>query len=197
MTAMAARPLTTLLDEIAAQSPAPGGGACAAWGCAMGAGLTEMAATFTLVRPRYAHVHPRMEAIRLRARELRTRAGELAETDAEAYAPVLTALQLPADNTDRPRQLAAALSAAAEIPLALAELAAEVAELAAEVARTGNVHLTGDAQTGALLAESTCRAAARLAEINLAEHDDDPRHERLARACARAAEARAEALDTA
>jgi methenyltetrahydrofolate cyclohydrolase len=35
-----------LLDRLAARTPAPGGGAAAAWACALAAGLVEMAASF-------------------------------------------------------------------------------------------------------------------------------------------------------
>lgn len=194
MSAFGDRALSELLDDVAAQSPSPGGGGCAAWACAMGAGLAEMAAAFTLARPRYADVHERMAAIRVQAGELRSRACELAEHDSEGYAPVLAALQLPPEHPERAQRLADALSAAAETPLAAAEVAAAVAELAAEVARTGNAHLTGDAVTGALLAEAACRAASRLVEINLAGRTGDPRLERLAEAVSRAGAARDEAL---
>ena len=46
MTGFDDRPLRALLDELAARSPAPSGGAAAGWGCAIGAGLAEMAAAF-------------------------------------------------------------------------------------------------------------------------------------------------------
>ncbi|MBA2636837.1 MAG: cyclodeaminase/cyclohydrolase family protein, partial [Solirubrobacterales bacterium] len=39
MTALVDRPLSELLDALAARTPAPGGGCAAAWGCAIAAGL--------------------------------------------------------------------------------------------------------------------------------------------------------------
>jgi formiminotetrahydrofolate cyclodeaminase len=44
--AFADLPLRDVLDELAAHRPVPGGGASAAWACAIGAGLVEMAAAF-------------------------------------------------------------------------------------------------------------------------------------------------------
>jgi methenyltetrahydrofolate cyclohydrolase len=156
-TTAAGRPLGELLDELAAKTPAPGGGTAAGWALALAAGLVEMAAGFAEAEP-----------IRARAGELRGLALELADEELHAYEPVLDAQRSGGD-------VAAALSAAAESPLAIARTAAEVAELGAEVARTGKASLRGDALTGVLLAEAACRAAAQLAEINLAGTPDDPR----------------------
>jgi formiminotetrahydrofolate cyclodeaminase len=194
MLALADRPFKDLLEDVAAERPAPGGGCSAAWTCALAAGLVEMSASFTLAQPRYAELHPRMTEIHTRARDLRSRVLEIAEEELHAYAPVLGALRLPADDPDRPARLDAALSAAAGSPLAVADAAAEIAELAAEVARTGNRHLHGDAVAGVLLGEAACRAAARLVEINLARQPGDDRLQQTAQLVGRAAAARDGAL---
>jgi len=191
--AFADQSLHDVLDAVAAQRPAPGGGSSAAWAGAFGAGLVEMAASFTLARPKYAGVHHRMGDVRGEAKTLRRRLLALAEADAEAYEPVLAALRLPARHPLRDRRLEEAQSTAAEVPLEAAEASAVVAELAAEAARVGNEHLTGDAVTGALLAEAGCRAAARLVEINLAGRAD-PRQARAVEAVRRAGAARDDAL---
>jgi formiminotetrahydrofolate cyclodeaminase len=153
-----------------------------------------MAAGFTLARPAYRERHDRMETIRNRAARLRESLLELAERDLTAYVPVLEALRIPADDANRGARLDAALSAAAETPLAVAEAAAEVAELAAETACDGNTHLRGDAVTGALLAEAACRSAAHLVETNLAGRPEDVRLDAVAALTQRAACARAKAL---
>ena len=191
--AFADQSLHDLLDAVAAQQPAPGGGCSAAWAGAFGAGLVEMVASFTLTRPKYAGVHHRMGHVRHDAKVLRKRLLELAEADADAYEPVLAAMRMPERHPLRERKLEDAQSKAAEVPLATAEAAADVAEHAAEAARVGNAHLTGDAITGALLAEAACRSAARLVEINLAGRVD-PRQARATGAVKRAALAREDAL---
>jgi formiminotetrahydrofolate cyclodeaminase len=175
MSALADRSLGQLLEQVAAESPSPGGGSSCALACALAAGLVEMAASFTLARAEYAQRHERMTRLRERAGELRAQALELAERELTVYAAVLDALRLPEDTPGRAERLDAALSDAADSPLAVARAAAEVAELAAEVARTGNRHLRGDAISGAVLAEAACAAAARLGEINLAGRRGDPR----------------------
>jgi formiminotetrahydrofolate cyclodeaminase len=100
---------------------------------------------------------------------------------------------MPARHPLRERRLDEARSHAADVPLEAAEASATIAELAAEAARVGNEHLTGDAITGALLAEAGCRAAARLVEINLAGRAD-ARQARVTEAVRRAGAAREDAL---
>jgi formiminotetrahydrofolate cyclodeaminase len=194
MDALADRSLGQLLEQVAAESPSPGGGSSCALACAMAAGLAEMAAAFTLARGEYADRHERMTDLRARAGALRARALELAEQELHVYEAVLGVLREPADEPGRADRLDAALSDAADSPLAVARTAAEVATLAAEAARTGNRHLRGDAVAGALLAEAACAAAARLAELNLAGRPRDPRRAEVAQLPARALEARLAAL---
>jgi formiminotetrahydrofolate cyclodeaminase len=192
--AFADQSLHDLLDAVAGQRPAPGGGCSAAWSAALGAGLVEMCANFTLARPKYAGIHHRMADVRRDAKALRRELVELGERDAQGgYEPVIAALRLPEKHPMRERRLEEAQSEASAVPLAIAEAAASVAQLAAEAARTGNAHLHGDAVTGALIAEAASRAAARLVEINLAGRADE-RLTRVAEATRRAGAAREEAL---
>jgi formiminotetrahydrofolate cyclodeaminase len=134
-----------------------------------------------------------MADVRREAKLLRRRLLELAEADAEAYEPVILALRMPEQHPERRARLEEARSKAAEVPLETAEATATLAGLAAETARVGNIHLTGDAVTGAVLAEAACRSAAQLVEINLAGHDD-PRPARAGDAVRRASAARDDAL---
>jgi methenyltetrahydrofolate cyclohydrolase len=191
--AFADRSLHDLLDAVAAQQPAPGGGCTAAWAGAFGAALVEMAASFTLARPKYAGVHHRMADVRKEAKTLRRRLLELAEADAESYEPVILAMRMPEQHPQRRARLEEAQSRAADVPLEVAEAAARVAELANETARVGNVHLMGDSATAASVAEGASRAAARLVEINLRGREDS-RLGRASEAARRAASAREEAL---
>jgi formiminotetrahydrofolate cyclodeaminase len=194
MSALADRSLGQLLEQVAAESPSPGGGSSCALACALAAGLVEMTASFTLARQEYAERHERMAQLRERAGQLRGQALELAEGELTVYGAVLDTLRLPEDTPGRAERLDAALSDAADSPLAVARAAAQVAEMAGEVARTGNRHLRGDAISGAVLAEAACAAAARLAEINLTGRPGDPRRGEAAELPQRALAARLAAL---
>ncbi len=146
------------LEQLAARTPAPGGGAVAALVCAMGAALVEMAAAFDS--------SGQLDGVGERAHALRGQVADLAAADARAYGEVLEALRMPAGPT-RTGRLDAAVSGAIECPMEVLEIAAEVATLAAGVAAQGNRNLEGDAITGALLAEAAARSAATLAQLNV------------------------------
>jgi formiminotetrahydrofolate cyclodeaminase len=158
-------PVERFLDRIASAEPEATGGSVAAVAVAMAAGLVAMAA-------RLAHEWPKASEVVERADALRSRTAALALADEDAYAKVIEALRLPADSPSRDEEVAAALSAAADVPLAVAEAAAEVAVIAILVAREGNDRLRGDALVAAELAEAGARGAAELVAINLAGRDD-------------------------
>jgi formiminotetrahydrofolate cyclodeaminase len=163
-------PVERFLDRIASAEPAPAGGSVAAVAVAMAAGLVAMAA-------RLAHEWPKANEVVGRAEELRSRMATLALADEDAYTKVTEALRLTPDSPSRAADLEAALSGAADVPLAIAEAAAEIAVLAALVAEEGNDRLRGDALVAAELAAAGARGAAELVAINLAGRDD-PRIER-------------------
>lgn len=158
----AQRPLAAVLEAIADRTPAPGGGSSSAWAGAMAAALVEMAARFAPERGRAGEIE-------VRAAALRAALLELAERELHSYAPVLEALRLPREHPERAQRARAARWAAAEAPLQIAGACAELAELGAEIAGRGSSHLVGDALAGVELAAAACRAAGRLAELNL--HD--------------------------
>jgi formiminotetrahydrofolate cyclodeaminase len=170
------------LDEVAAGTPAPGGGSSAAVALALGAALVEMSATLA-GKPDSA----------ARAGALRAAALELAEADLSTYGAVLEVVRLPHDDPSRAGRLEEALLEASRTPLAIAERGAAVAELGVGVASASNPHVRGDALTGVLLAEAAAGAAARLVEINLARQSSAPEVERAREAAAKAAGARSRA----
>lgn len=175
-------PFEELLDTIAAETPAPGGGSVAAF-------VTEMAASLAAMAARFAHDWERARGAVAQAETLRHRAAPLAVEDAIAYENVLTAMRMPRELEPEVRNtlIGETLSRAADAPLQIAETAADVAELAAEIAVCGNPNLRGDAAAAAILATSAARVAANLVEINLATVEGDDRVER-ARAVVRSAE---------
>jgi formiminotetrahydrofolate cyclodeaminase len=124
-----------------------------------------MAARLTRGWPQASEVVERAEA-------LRTLVASLAVADAEAYANVLEAQRLPRKSREREAGIDAALSRAADVPLAVAEVAVEVATLAVRVAQAASAQLRGDAVVAAEIAEAGARAAAELVADNLADPDD-------------------------
>lgn len=186
-----------LLESVAAETAAPGGGFAAASAGALAAGLVEMTAKFTLARDEYAERWERMSQVRARARELRGVLLALADGELRAYEPVLAALRLPREDPARTERVREARFAAAQSPLEIARAADSVAQLAAEAAASGNANLAGDAMTAALLAEGACRAAAGLVRINLeAEDPEDRRLKEAAGLAKHAARSGVQALES-
>jgi methenyltetrahydrofolate cyclohydrolase len=155
------QPVRGFLDQVAARTPAPGGGGAAAVTGAMAAGLVAMAARFS------ARQLPSAGDVADQADELRRRLAQLADIDARAYAAVLDAGRQPGDGGRRRERMREALLGAAHVPLEIAGIGARVARLAVRVAEDGNPNLRGDAVTGAVLAAASARSAACLVDINV------------------------------
>jgi formiminotetrahydrofolate cyclodeaminase len=130
----------------------------------------------------------------VRATSLRSRALEVADSERDAYQPVLEARAMEPDHPQRENRLASALAAASSPPLAIAGVGAQVAALAAESATLGNPALIGDAVTAAELADGATRAAAHLVRMNLVDSPGDPRRTEVAGLVNAAAEALEEAF---
>jgi methenyltetrahydrofolate cyclohydrolase len=189
---LADQPFSRLLEEVAAPTPAPGGGSSSALAAALAAALVEMAARLALRREAAAGGAARVPArVPERAGALRARALELAERELGSYAQVLEARRLPPEDPAREDRLRAALVEASGAPIEIAEAAAEISELAAAVAAGSTPSVRGDALAGGLLAAAAADAAASLVEINLADAPDAPElgRARAARERARSAAA--------
>jgi methenyltetrahydrofolate cyclohydrolase len=174
-------PVGTFLDALCAGTPAPAAGSAAALVLAQAAALCAKAARLSsrqLTADRAARLFGEAE-------QIRSRAASLIDEDPRAYQAVIeqtrglggqsrggTSDAGPADG------LAAALSAAADVPMQVVELAVPVASIAAVLAESGKPALRGDAMTAGLLAQAAARAAAVLVRVNLAGVPSDPRHAR-------------------
>jgi formiminotetrahydrofolate cyclodeaminase len=177
-------PVGSFLDLLASDESAPGGGSAIAVSVALAASLSSMAARLST-----KHL-PDATGLAERAEGLRERVAPLARADAVAYSRVLVA-QRAHKAPDRDGDVRAALSEAADVPLAVAEAGAEVASIAARLASDGNPNLEGDAVCAVLLADAGVRAAVRLVEINLSsEPGEDRRLDRARELVETAASAR-------
>lgn len=177
--------VSALLDELAAATSAPGGGAAAAVSLSMAAALVSKSARFATAQ--LADAEQRAQ----RADALRAAALAAASDDATAFEAVMQAYAQPktGDPDGRRACIHAALAEAADVPLALAERGVEVARMAAELAGQGNANLRGDALVAAQLAAAGVRAAVALAECNLAQSGAADERPARPRALAEAADA--------
>jgi methenyltetrahydrofolate cyclohydrolase len=164
-------PLGELLETLADEGPAPGGGSAAAIVVAMAAGLV------TKVARASKDYWPGAGGVIGQAETFRARVAPLAQADAEVYVEALRALRGREAIQERYRdqQLRDALERAAEIPLRIAEAGSDLACLAALLVENGDPEVRADAAAASILAESGVRVAAKLVETNLGATPDDPR----------------------
>ena len=152
-----------ILNDLAAATPAPGGGTAAAYAGAMAAALVAMVARLTIGKKKYAAVEAQMNEILNQAERLRRDLTALVDEDATAFEEVMAAFKLPKET---PEQEAARLKAienatlqAARVPLATAQNALTVMALAERCAALGNTNAISDAATAVALARAALTAA--------------------------------------
>jgi glutamate formiminotransferase/formiminotetrahydrofolate cyclodeaminase len=163
--------LASLLDQVAAATPTPGGGTVAAIAGALASCLTTMVANLSIGKKKYASHLEALRGIKRDGEALRSELWMLARRDGDAFEAVLRAGRLPQGSPDqmaeRERAMATAGLQAARVPLATAAACLRVVELAAMVAKCGNTNAVTDAGTAGLLARAGGEAALLNVEINL------------------------------
>lgn len=164
------------LDNLASESPAPGGGSVSALVGALASGLVAMVGRLTLGRKKYVSAEADMRAMVDRAETLRQRLAGLVDADTEAYNRVYAAYSLPKDTPEQKNARAEAiqigLRAAAEVPLEVCRVCVEVLSLAERAAEHGNTNAASDAKVAALMAAAGFEGAAANVAINLASISD-------------------------
>jgi formiminotetrahydrofolate cyclodeaminase len=165
------------IDEVASNSPAPGGGSVAAAAGALGAALTSMVCRLTIGKKKYLDVQREMETIAGTAELLRSQLTALIDEDTEVFSRVMAAFSLPKET--EPEKLARSVSiqeatkAAALVPLKVMELCEQALVLAQQVAEKGNVNSISDAGVAALMLQAACHGAAFNVKINIATLQDE------------------------
>lgn len=157
-----------LLDQIAAKSPAPGGGAVAAAAGALAAALAQMAVNYSLGRKDLAAHQPALEAALPTLERARWLLLTLASEDITAYEALNAAMKQPKDNPDRAESIATAALAATEPPLALIAACADLLRLFVSLNDKTNPHLRSDLAIAAVLAEAAARASRWNVVVNTA-----------------------------
>lgn len=150
-------PLAEFLDQVAAKTPAPGGGAVASTVGALSAALAEMSTNFSVGRKAFiAHQATHESAIR----ELTMARGimlQLADEDAEAYTQVNELQKLP-EADPRRAGLAEAMRTAVQVPQELIAASNILLRLFETLAPITNPWLKSDLAVAAILAEAAARA---------------------------------------
>ncbi|MBK6646596.1 MAG: glutamate formimidoyltransferase [Anaerolineales bacterium] len=174
---------SSFIEQLAAPTPAPGGGSAAAYSGAMGAALVAMVAGVTLGKKKYADVEAEMQAIRVVAENLRMELTQAVDDDAASFEVLMAKFKLPKDTEEQKSAREAAITQAtlnaAHIPLHVAEGAVKVMELALKCARHGLLSAISDAASGFAMARASLTAAAYNVRINVNSLGDKSLGERM------------------
>jgi len=163
--------VSNFLDELASNSPTPGGGSVAALAGALGAALISMVGNLTIGKKRYKDVEEDIKKIISSSEKLRYELSQLMEEDVKAFNNFMATYKMPKETEDekkiRTEKIQESLIEAAKVPLKVAYKCLEVLSLSREVAEKGNINVISDAGVAALMAEAALESAILNVKINL------------------------------
>ncbi len=163
----------TFLDHLAAPTAAPGGGSAAAQTGAMAAALLMMYTGLTLTRKNYAAAHEEMQRVHELVQQLKDELSAAVGEDAQAYAAVMHAYQLPKDSEMRPAAIQQAMQHATEVQMHVAERSAQVLQLIQQVIDSGLMTARSDAKVATYLAQAALKSALLNVHENLERLSDE------------------------
>lgn len=174
--------LEAWLDSLAAKAPTPGGGAVAALAAAIAAAQLGMVAIYT-TGPKWQDREADMQKLSDELGDLRTEALRLVKADAEAFARVGSAYQLPkttdAEKAVRQAAIQQALLLAAEPPRQTAQLAIKLIKPAEMLEDRGNPNVISDVAVASAMIRAALEAAIVNIEINERHIEDTDTKQRL------------------
>lgn len=169
--------LEDFCSQLAAGTPAPGGGAAAAAAGAMGAALVAMAAGLTVGREKYAAVHDEMVALQEAGRRQVESLLTCADEDQTAFEQVMAAFGLPkgtdAEKAERRKAVEAGYQAATRSPLKTMAQSVVVMRGALAAANRGNINAVSDAYVGYLAASAAFEGGLWNVAVNLGNLKDE------------------------
>jgi len=163
--------VSNFLDELASNSPTPGGGSVAALASALGAALISMVGNLTLGKKKYENVEEDIKKIVSYSEKLRYELSQLIEEDIKVFNNFMATYKMPKDTEDekkvRTEKIQQSLIEAAKVPLKVAYKCLDILSLSQEVAEKGNINVVSDAGVAALMAEAALESAILNVKINL------------------------------
>ena len=159
------------VEELASDSPAPGGGSVAALAGSLGAALSAMVAGLTVGKEKYKENWEIMEKVQAEGTALQNRFLELMEEDTEAFNGFMDAMKLPKSTDEekaaRSQAMQEATKKAIMVPFETMKQCAAMIKLADIASTKGNPNAVTDAGSAAVLARAAAVAASYNVKINL------------------------------
>jgi len=175
--------ISNFLDELASNSPTPGGGSVAALTGALGASLISMVGNLTVGKKKYENVEEDIKKIVSSSEKLRYELSQLIEEDVKVFNNFMSTYKMPKETEDekkmRTEKIQEALIKAAKVPLKTAYKCLDIMILSQEAAEKGNINVISDAGVAALMAEAALESAILNVKINLRMIKDEKIREEL------------------
>lgn len=175
--------VSNFLNELASNSPTPGGGSVAALAGALGAALISMVGNLTVGKKKYEDVEEEIKRILSSSEKLRYELSQLIEDDVKVFNNFMATYKMPKETEDekkvRTEKIQEALIEAAKVPLKVAYKCLDIMILSQEVAEKGNVNVVSDAGVAVLMAEAALESAILNVKINLKMIKDEKTKEEL------------------
>lgn len=169
-------PLRGFVEELACESPAPGGGSAAAAAGAMGAALAAMVANLSAHKKGWDARWEEFSNWAEQGKALHDELLALVDADTDAFHALMTAWRLPdatpAEKSAKEAAVQAAVRGAIETPLRVMRAAVRALAVARAMAEIGLPASASDAGVAALCARAAARGAALNVRINLKDLAD-------------------------
>ncbi|MCK4308463.1 MAG: cyclodeaminase/cyclohydrolase family protein [Candidatus Atribacteria bacterium] len=163
--------VSNFLDELASNSPTPGGGSVAALAGTLGAALISMVGNLTVGKKKYEDVEEDIKKIISSSEKLRYELSQLIEEDVKVFNNFMATYKMPKETEDekaiRAKKIQESLIKAAKVPLKVAYKCLDILSLSKEVAEKGNINVVSDAGVAVLMAEAALESAILNVKINL------------------------------
>jgi len=163
--------INNFLDELASNSPTPGGGSVAALAGALGAALISMVGNLTIGKKKYEDVEEDIKKIISSSEKLRYELSQLIEEDVKVFNNFMATYKMPKETEDekkiRAEKIQESLIEAAKVPLKVAYKCLDILSLSKEVAEKGNINVVSDVGVAVLMAEAALESAILNVKINL------------------------------
>jgi len=163
-------------EQLASDSPAPGGGSVAALAGALSVALSAMVTRLTIGKKKYEHAWSKMAPLREEAEALLTDLLALVDKDTDAYNQVIAAVRLSKDSDDgkaaRKIAIEAANKEAARIPLETLRTVAKLIPITSAAIEDGNPNCITDAGVAVQLMRTAALGAVYNVKINLDDISD-------------------------
>lgn len=171
------QPVAGFVEQLAAKSPAPGGGSAAALSGATGAALLVMVCEFTIGKKGYEAVSGELLSVKNLLDDLRHKLLTQIDEDTWAFSRFRVASKLPESTPDekarKTKELAESSAQTIEVPRQTMVQCADALSKAHIVVAKGNPNTVSDAATGAEMLLAGLEGAANNVLINLLGRADE------------------------